>query len=320
VNDTLDLGAPATSVHFIAGRAHFATSEGAVIVENGARTQLHEGAILSAAPHPDGESLVTGGDDGALKLSKAGVDTGTLAHFRGKWLDHLVASAASGVVVVAVGKDAVVFTDNAEAHRFTHPSTVGGLALDAKGRRLAISHYGGASLRYALVKDDRATELKWAGSHLAITISPDADYVFTAMQELELHGWKLPEKRDLRMSGYAAKTRSFSWDRRGKWMATSGADCAVLWPFQGKLGPQGKQPAMLAQRQALCTRVAFNPENDSIAIGYADGAAMLANLDSGDIQEIAPRTEASVSALAWSEDGARLALADESGRATFVTP
>ncbi|MBI1187075.1 MAG: hypothetical protein GC206_07055, partial [Alphaproteobacteria bacterium] len=270
--------------------------------------------------HPDGERLITGGDDGLIKVSLRGVEEAVLADLRGKWVDHLAASAASGVIVAGAGKDAIVFIDGAERHRFAHPSSVGGLALDSKGRRLAVAHYGGASLRYALVKDDRASELKWAGSHIAITISPDADYVFTAMQELELHGWKLPEKRDLRMSGYAAKTRSFSWDRRGRWLATSGADCAVLWPFQGKLGPQGKQPATLGQRQALCTRVAFHPSDDVIAIGYADGAAMLADLDAGDVREIAPRTDAAVSALAWSADGARIVVADEGGRVTFSSP
>lgn len=315
---TLDLGAPVTSAHLIGGRAHVATGEGVLAVEDGPRAQLHDGAILCAIPHPDGERLITGGDDGLIKVSRLGAEEAVLADLKGKWVEHLVASAASGVVVAAAGKDALVFLDGALSHRFAHPSSVGGLALDSKGRRLAVAHYGGASLRYAMVKDDRAVELKWAGSHIGVTISPDADYVFTAMQELELHGWKLPEKRDLRMSGYAAKTRSFSWDRRGRWLATSGADCAVLWPFQGKLGPQGKQPATLAQRQALCTRVAFHPQADVVAVGYADGAAMLADLDTGDVREIAPRSDAPVSALAWSDDGARVLAADESGRVTLV--
>ena len=132
----------------------------------------------------------------------------TIGDFPGKWIDHVVSSPVSGALVASVGKNAIVFKDGGETHRFEHPSSVGGLALDAKGRRLAASHYGGVTLRYALMADDKGVALKWAGSHLDVTISPDADYVVSAMQENSLHGWRLPEKTDLRMSGYSAKTRS----------------------------------------------------------------------------------------------------------------
>ena len=37
---------------------------------------------------------------------------------------------------------------------FVPYSTIGGLALDGKGRRLAMSHYGGVTLRYALMADE----------------------------------------------------------------------------------------------------------------------------------------------------------------------
>ena len=64
----------------------------------------------------------------------------TLAELRGKWIDHVVASAVAGVIVAGVGKEAVVLREaDEESHRFTYPSTIGGLALDAKGRRLAAS-------------------------------------------------------------------------------------------------------------------------------------------------------------------------------------
>jgi hypothetical protein len=39
------------------------------------------------------------------------------------------------------------------------------------------------------------------GSQLPVTLAPDAGYVNAAMQETELHGWRLPDKTDVRMSG-----------------------------------------------------------------------------------------------------------------------
>jgi len=316
----LALGAAATSALWLGENALFALGDGTVVnvQADGAmkRVGVHDGAVLSACRHPAGDRIITGGDDGRIKTVSGGGDVETLNEHR-KWVDHIVASAESKLIVAGVGKQAIVYRDGAELHRFEHPSTIGGLALDAKGRRLAVSHYGGATLRYALAADDKGQTLKWTGSHLAITLSPDAQYVITAMQENALHGWRMPEKTDLRMDGYPSKTRSFSWDKRGRWLATSGAEGAIVWPIVGKLGPQGKPPLQLGRRNALVTTVAFHPSEERLAIGYSDGAAMLIELNDSAIELDEPG-EGAVSALAWSSDGLRLAIGDEAGRGALV--
>ena len=318
----LAIGAGATSVHWIGGEAYFALSDGKVFVAaregDTRRIEAHNGLILSATLHPDGKRLVTGGDDGAIRVISAD-QVGTLAEVR-KWVDHLVSSAASGVIVAGVGKEAIVFKADKEAHRFTHPSTIGGIALDGKGRRLAVSHYGGVTMRLVLAADDKGNALKWAGSHLAITQSPEGEYVITGMQENALHGWRLPEKTDLRMDGYPTKTRSFSWDKRGRWLATSGANAAIVWPFVGKLGPQGKPPLQPGERgDALVTAVAFHPIEEILAIGYSDGAAIIVRFEDSLGMELDEAGEGAVSALAWSADGSQIALADEAGRGAIIT-
>jgi WD40 repeat protein len=317
----LALGAGATSVHWIGEQSLFALSDGAVCLAaregEARRIAAHDGVILSAALHPDGKRLITGGDDGKLNFVSPAGDVETVASVR-KWVDHVVASPASGVIVAGAGKEAIVFVGDKESHRFTHPSSVGGLTLDAKGRRLAASHYGGATLRYVLAADDKGVPLKWTGSHLGVTFSPDADYVVTAMQENALHGWRLPEKTDLRMDGYPAKTRSFSWDKRGRWLATSGAQSAIVWPFVGKLGPQGKPPLQPGERDALVTAVAFHPSEEVLAIGYSDGAAMLVRFADEMGLELDEPGEGAVSALAWSADGKCIAIGDEAGRGAVV--
>lgn len=317
----LAFGEPATTVHWVGGEALFTLGDGTVFVapreSDTRRIEAHDGVILSAALHPDGERIVTGGDDGRLKSVSPDGAVATIGELR-KWVDHIVASAASGVIVAGVGKEAIVFKGDKAAHRFTHGSTVGGLALEAKGRRLVATHYGGATLRYVLTADDKGTALNWAGSHLACTISPDGDYVITGMQENALHGWRLPEKTDLRMDGYPAKTKSFSWDKRGRWLATSGANAAIVWPFAGKLGPQGKPPLQPGEREALVTAVAFHPNEEVLAIGYADGAAVLVRFSDSMGMELDEPGEGAVSALAWSADGKRIAIGDEAGRGAIV--
>ncbi|MBY0563856.1 MAG: hypothetical protein K2P58_06680 [Hyphomonadaceae bacterium] len=318
----LALGAGAAGVHWIGDRALFALNDGAVLIAaregETQRVAAHAGVILCSALHPDGKRVLTGGDDGKVLSVTPDGTVLTLAETR-KWVDHLAASAASGVIVAGIGKEALVFAKDKETHRFAHPSTIGGLALDAKGRRLAVSHYGGVTLRYALAADDKGVSLKWTGSHLGVTISPDAGYVVTAMQENALHGWRLPEKTDLRMDGYPAKTRSLSWDKRGRWLATSGAQSAIVWPFAGKLGPQGKAPLQPGARDALVTVVAFHPSEEILAIGYADGAALVVRFGDDMGMELDEPGEGAVTALAWSADGKHIAIGDDAGRGAIIS-
>ncbi len=277
---------------------------------------VHGGAILSACRHPDGTAIVTGGDDGQIcRVSPDGAVT-QLGHFPRKWVEHLAASPASGLLVAGVGKEAIAWTRGADApsHRYAVASTIGGLALDAKGKRLAVAHYNGATLLYGTNPDSGRVALAWTGSHLACTLHPEGRFLLTALQETGLHGWRLADLRDMRMSGYTAKTRSFSWDRKGKWLATSGDAAAILWPFDGKDGPMGKAPLLRAERKgALVTQVAFHPKDEVLAVGYGDGIVALARL-ADENTLLLDTAGAPVATLAWNDAGTRLGWGCEDGR------
>ena len=110
----------------------------------------------------------------------------------------------------------------------------------------------------------------------------------TAMQENALHGWRLPDGQHMRMSGYPAKTDSLSFTRNGKWLATSGADAMVLWPFFGG-GPMGKAPLELAGGDGMiCTQVACHPKDELVAGGFADGLVVVADINSSRILPVVP--------------------------------
>ena len=106
-----------------------------------------------------------------------------------------------------------------------------------------------------------------------------------------------------------------AWTAGGKWLATSGSEQLILWPFQSKDGPMGKQPRMLAPYSKRAVAVACHPKQEIIAVGFEDGMIMLCRIEDG-AEILAKKPGAApVSALAWSADGAKLAFGTEDGEA-----
>ena len=149
-------------------------------------------------------------------------------------------------------------------------------------------------------------------------MSPDGRFVVTSMQEPTLHGWRLADRKDMRMSGYGARVRSLDWTVGGKWLATSGSTQLILWPFQGKDGPMGKTPRILAPAEAQVEVVACHPKQEVVAVGYADGLVLLVRVEDG--AEVLARKPggAPITALAWSAAGNMLAFGAEDGEAGVV--
>lgn len=302
---------------FLGETAAFALGDGSVRLVRGPaadEAKAHGGAILAAVRTLDGAALLTGGDDGVLALTRADGATQKLAERPRKWIDQ-VAAGPQGIVAFSAGKQAVVRLADGSERVFEHARSVAGLAFAPKGLRLAVARYGGASLWW-INTAAAATELEWKGAHIGVTFSPDGRYLVTTMHENALHGWRLPEAAHMRMTGYPSKPRSMSWSVRGRFLATSGAEAAILWPFHYRDGPQGKQPLQLGLRDLLATRVACHPKEEAVAIGYQDGAVGLARFEGGDeAVMLRPPGEGPVSALAWDDAGMRLAFGTEEGAA-----
>jgi WD40 repeat protein len=283
---------------------------------------VHEGAVLALAPDAAADRFLSGGDDGAFRCTTATGQTTEIARFGARWVEHVASHAGAkggGIIAAAVGKAIHLFDEaGSRLKSFEHKSTVSGIVFDAKGKRIAASHYNGVSLWYVSAKDASPRGLEWKGSHIGVALHPDGDAVVTAMQENALHGWRLSDGQHMRMSGYPSKAESLSFSRRGKWLASSGADAIILWPFFGG-GPMGKAPLELAGGDGvLCTRVACHPGHDAVAGGFADGLVVLADIDSGRVLPVAAPGRGAVSALTWNADGTQLAFGTESGFAAIV--
>jgi WD40 repeat protein len=316
MNVTLD--AYVTEIVADGDRAAFALGDGAVAWEDGARVRAHDGAILAAARHPSGQGVVTGGDDGRLVWSRPG-ESRVLAEVPQRWVDAVAASPISGLIAFAAGREAHVLDVKAPDFRrvFTHEASVAALAFDPKGRRLAAATYGGVALWYARIAEQKPVMLRWAGSHVGLAFSPDGRFLVSSMQEAALHGWRLSDAKDMRMGGYPAKVHSLAF-LGDAWLATSGANGAVLWPFAGANGPMGKQAMEIGwDESALVTRVAGDARGETLVVGLDDGRIWASHLPSERRATLRAEKGPPISALTVMGDG-RVAWGDEEGAAGIL--
>ncbi|MBB2963580.1 WD40 repeat domain-containing protein [Methylobacterium sp. R2-1] len=315
-------GAHVTAAHWLKGTLALALADGGVLL-------VRDGATETASAHPDsgilvavgdGARLVSGGDDGRVVATGADGRSSELAQAKsGGWIDAL-ALHGDGSVAYASGRNVVARDAKGREKILAAPSTARGLAFAPKGYRLAVAHYNGVSLWYPNLETPPEF-IEWKGSHIDVTWSPDGRFVVSTMQENALHGWRLqPDRGHMRMSGYPAKVRSLSWSADGKWLATSGAEAAIVWPFDSKEGPTGKAPRECGVRPARVSRVAFHPKAPVLAVGYEDGCVLLVRFTDASELLVRPAVKGSaISALAWDTSGGRLAFGCADGQAGLLS-
>ncbi len=320
--DPIAAGVHVTAAAFLAGVPVFALGDGTALLLDPAgekRIALHsDGVILVAARA--GKRLITGGDDGRVSAMDAGGSVEEIFPRGGAWIDALV-GRDDGSIAWSSGRQVCARDPQGAIKLFAAPSSVRGLAYAPKGYRVAIAHYNGATLWFPNIQS-APEPFAWKGAHFDVTFSPDGRFLITSMQENALHGWRIADKQDMRMSGYPAKTRSFSWSGDGHWLATSGAQACIVWSFKDKDGPMKKPPHECGARRAKVSCVAFHPKALVIAIGYEDGWILLCRLtDGAEILVRKPQDEAQdpVSALVWDDAGRRLAFGTGEGNAGLLS-
>jgi len=309
----LDLDGHCLAAVFIGDVPYYALADGTIhSLDHGHKTVKANDGLLCAALDPLGHRLLTGGEDG--KVFATGTDgvPKLLAQAGRKWVTS-IAAGPQGAVGFGVGKSATVLLPSGTLREIPHPRSVEGIAFAPKGLRIGVARYNGATLHFPAAAG-KPVELEWAGAHTGITFSPDGNFVVTSMQESALHGWKLSDGKHMRMTGYPAKVKSLSWSAKGRWLASSGAPAAIVWPFSGKDGPMGKAPLELGTRgNAMVTSVACHPTDDVAAIGYDDGMVMAVRF--ADSKEVLLRRpgKGPITSMTWDAEARRIAFGSESG-------
>ncbi|WP_113447664.1 WD40 repeat domain-containing protein [Rhizobium cremeum] len=313
----LDLEGHVVTSAFLGDIPVFATAAGTIHRLDGGEkvTEAHQG-LLACVKDVSNQTLVTGGEDGkVLRIAHDG-SVSELAHVPRKWIS-VVAAGPQGAVGYSYGKVAHVRLADGTTKDFTEERTVEGIDFAPKGMRIAVARYNGVTLHW-VGTSGAPVDLEWKGAHTGVTFSPDGRFVVTMMQENALHGWKLDGKandtRHMRMTGYPAKVKSLSWSVKGKWLASSGAPAAIVWPFSGKDGPMGKAPLELGTRaNIMVSQVAFHPAEEVLAIGFVDGMIIAVRIADGKEALLRRPGKGAITSMGWSANGKLLAFASDAG-------
>ena len=136
----------------------------------------HGGTALALAPDCAAGGFVSGGDDGRLRRIGADGSVADVAKYGSKWVEHVASHPGDkgrGLLACSVGKHLHVLDGDGNALKaLEHPSSVTGLAFDARGKRIGASHYNGATVWFVGSKSDNPRRLEWKGSHIGIAIHP----------------------------------------------------------------------------------------------------------------------------------------------------
>lgn len=280
--------------------------------------EAHAGAALCLRAAPNADLFLSGGDDG--RLVQIGIDgeQRELLCAPGQWIDTI--AVAETLCAMALGRTVVLLDmrGNEIGRTADHPSTVSGLAFNPKGKRLAVSHYDGVTLWWTASLGGTPVRYKWRGSHIGVSWSPDGKFLMTATQENELHGWRLADGNDMRMSGYMTKVRSLAWIAKPPYLVTAGSDSVTAWSFAGG-GPMGKNAFEFGLRPgSLVTSVSAHPKRALVAFGYDDGEVRLAEVPGDRMLAIREADDDKVTNITWSPDGAVIGVGTGDGTVALI--
>jgi len=255
--------------------------------------------------------VLSGGADGRLARIDADGEVETLASLPDMPIERV--AIGGGAQACAAGRKVHRFGEALGVLDLAGPATA--LAFDPVGQRLAVGCPDGVRLWSPGTANPKL--LSGGGTSRALAWSADGRALVSGQEEHSARGWLLPEGIGVALGDYAGPPLSLSFSAPGGFLAPSGNPRVVCW----HLDPGGGSPRRSecgAGGAVAITQVACHPTRPLIAAGYENGAALLCQPDSAEILFVRAAGGGAVTTLAWSADGAFLALGAAAGEIGVV--
>lgn len=245
----------------------------------------HAEAVWSLAVSPDGNTLISGDDDGLIGLRD--LATGELRHTLAGHARPVrsLAVSSNGRTLASGGSEGVIRLWNLETAKLRRTLgrksnvVIWALALTPDGRRLVSGNSQGVIEVWNPGTGSRLRTLKGHTDWIfAVAVSPDGKTLFSGSKDKTIRVWDLDTgalKRTLRGHGDAVRSLAVTPD--GRTLASASWDKTVkLWdPTTGELRQT------LGKHSERAVALAMSPDGQTLTSGSIDHSLKIWNLRTG---------------------------------------
>ncbi|MHC5937318.1 nSTAND1 domain-containing NTPase [Nostoc sp.] len=276
----------------------------------------HEGNVSSVAISADGETIVSGGNDGTVRLWN--LQGQTLAEpLRGHEGNVLsVAISADGETIVSGGYDGTVRLWNLQGQTLAEPlrgheGCVNSVAISADGETIVSGGNDGTVRLWNLQGQTLAEPLRGhEGNVLSVAISADGETIVSGGNDGTVRLWNLQGQTLAEpLRGHKGVVYSVAISANGQTIVSGGNDRTVrLWNLQGQTLAEP-----LRGHEGNVLSVAISADGQTIVSGADDGTVRLWNLQGQTLAEPLRGHQGWVYSVAISADGQTIVSGGDEG-------
>jgi WD40 repeat protein len=278
-------------------------------------TKAHDAGLLSLAWNPDGRQCASGGQDGKIRLHGAKGEQLETLQAGGSWVEFL-AYNSSGLLASAAGTALRIWNGTSSEVLQPLGSPCTGLGWNPMNPMIVSAACYGGVKHYKVNRAEPEYEYPLKGSILSLYWSPDGKYLACGCQDRTASIWNAKSGKGMVISGYQYKVKALSWNRNGRFLATSGSSVASVWDFGGR-GLRGSTSTLLKGHEQPVVTLCFQNQGDILATADQSGEILLWDISKPEEPLARSSVKGEVACMAWSPDDSRLAVGDAEGNVSL---